>query len=502
MRHENPIAKQAVKLVIRFTLGKGIDFVVKEPESDKIVKEIWDDPINQMVLFEHQVMQQRLDETITDGEVFFAMATSPGVAPYVHLSTIPVEEIVDTIYDPENRHIPVYYKRSYIPKVYDAQMNQGQGGWKNKSNQPIIKYYLDYRITQKQLSDIELNIPESMIEQDIYVRHRMINPVKTKRGMRGVSELYASRDWIRVFKEFMEDRGAINATANALSYLRKVKGGATAVASVSGRIGEMSVGPSSSPYDVPRLSRPIAGSILDVNEAIDITALRADTGAVDAVQDGRLLLMTAGAGLSTNIHYFGEGGDANLATAQAMELPMVKSYEDWQQFQQEDLQAVLAFGIKVAKGADEFSEVEEDAYEIAWQFPAIITEDVVKYTTAWAQLTQQIAPGNPVVHNIAIRGAMSALHVPNIDAVMPEIIAEEEKLTELREQERLLRMQGMQQNQEQPGGGPPRDINQPKLKEGQKVGSGGSAPPLGPDAQRITQGKPPRIPASGPRSKQ
>src|SRR5262245_47805626 len=52
MRHENPIAKQAVKLVIRFTLGKGIDFVVKDEESQKIVEEIWLDPTNRAVLFE------------------------------------------------------------------------------------------------------------------------------------------------------------------------------------------------------------------------------------------------------------------------------------------------------------------------------------------------------------------------------------------------------------------------------------------------------------------
>jgi hypothetical protein len=53
--------------------------------------------------------------------------------------------------------------------------------------------------------------------------------------------------------------------------------------------------------------------------------MKTDTGAAGAKEDAHMLLATAGAGVSTMVHYFGEGGDANLATAQSMELPMVKA---------------------------------------------------------------------------------------------------------------------------------------------------------------------------------
>ena len=519
LRHENPIAKQAVRLAVRFTFGRGISYIINDRKPKRIIDAFWTDPINQAIYTSHMAMKDRFDETLTDGEKFFELFCTPSVAPYVRMSECPMEEIVDIIDHPKNRDLPLFYKRVWKEYVYDATANNGQGMYVPKEGPAQTKYYRDFRITDDEWEEIEalglIRIPDSKIARDedgefILMKHRMINPVRMKIGRRGVSELFSSREWFRVFKEFMEDRGAINAAANAFSYIRETKGGPAAVAKISGQLGGVQTPADEDQPGVPslrRLTKPVAGAFYDVNQNVNLKPIRADTGAVHAKEDARLILMAGGAGTGTNIHYFGEGGDANLATAQAMELPMVKGYEDYQKFHEEEFYELTQFVYRKA-----VDNPTAKPFEIAFDWPPIITQDVVKWTTAYGQLVQQIGTqGNRKLKEIGIRGALYTLDVPNVDTVMPEIMDEEERLFEEKEQARQLsqeiQIQGAQNAANQPpkpgtpGNGASNGNGKNGGPEGQKVTNGGSVDPLGPDLKRIANGKRPRQPATGPRSR-
>lgn len=490
LRHDNPLAKQAVKLATRFTFGKGIQWSTVDKETSAVLDDFWNDPINQMVLTSHEAMKDRFDETLTDGEKFFTLFDSES-PPYVRLSEIPMEEITDIIYDPNNRFVPVYYKRVYIELRYDEE--SGRYIAANGTGVPTVKYYRDFRISDEALAEIDgLDIPEAKLGEGL-VFHRMINPVWTKNGRRGISELYSSRQWFRVFREFMENRASINAAATSISYLRKTKGGPAAVAQMTGKFGGMEVGENQDESDseIRKLTRPVQSAVYDSNEAVDLQWMKTDTGAANAKEDGRSILMAAGAGVNTNIHYFGEGGDANLATAQAMELPMVKGYEDWQKFTENDFNGIFEYVIRIARGED----IDEKQKRVSWDFPPIVSQDVVKYTTAWAQLFQQLAPGNIKVQEEAIRGALYTLDVPHIDKIMPEIMEEQKRLNELKDQERQQRMESLQL-----GAGPskPGELSNgnDKKKDGQGVTDGGiKTPPLPP--QTVKSMKPVKAATNG-----
>jgi hypothetical protein len=287
----------------------------------------------------------------------------------------------------------------------------------------------------------------------------------------------------------MEARAAINEAANALSYVRKKKSGPTGVANITGKFGGLDVNQDDS-LSMARATRPLPGSTLDITDDQDFTTIRADTGAADAVSDGRALLQAAGAGVGTMMPYFGDGGDANLATAQTMELPMVKVYEDYQEWIEADLSETYMYVMRIALDAEYNDDIPEDMRVVSWDFPPIIAQDVTKYITAWAQLTQQVAPGNMPLQEVAIKGALTTMAVPNVDAIMPEIMKAQEEVAARKEEERQLRIDTMQ-NPDGPGG----------PKEGQNTGLGGGAQGLPPDAKRITDGKPPKQQATGPRSK-
>lgn len=505
LRHDNPLAKQAVKLIVRFTLGKGVQWVLAaeeaidltpgdevptpglggdgaqpeqkpnqqrpplptrfvqlprsarapeaelpemgskrprpvddsdeeeyptrktsaEPREDSeendqirdIIESFWKDSDNRLVLTSHRAMQEMLDDVVTDGEKFYACFADQA-EPYVKVTEIPLNEIDGIIYNPDNRAEPVLYRRKFRKLKYDGVNDRYE-----PDGEPQVKYYLDYRITDEKWSKLKktIKIPAAKLNTDAKVRHVYINPLWTKTGKRGISELYSSREWFRVFREFMEGRAAINQAAQAISYKRKIKGGPTAVAQFGGKFGGLSVGPTAGD-EVQRLTRPMPGATYDSNEAVDLEWMKTDTGAAGAAQDAKMLLTTAGAGVGTMAHYFGEGGDANLATAQSMELPMVKSYEDWQQWIEDEYKEWIRYSLTVALQDD---ELVEDALErLGFTFPPIISQDVVKYTTSWAQIVRDIAPNNMTVKREAIRGSLAIMQVPNLDGIMPEVEAQ------------------------------------------------------------------------------
>jgi hypothetical protein len=554
LRHDNPLAKQAVKLIVRFTLGKGVQWVLASEPKEHVVDhtqppeppalgpdgnvdgeknggsrlpppptrlvsiprpararedvvpdapvdgsdqtrniliEFWNDPDNKLAFTTHKSMQQMLDDMVTDGEKFYACFEGDA-APYVKVTEIPIEEISQVIYHPDNRLKPVFYKRSYVEQIYNGKTDT----YEPKGN-PITKYYWDYRIPEEDYPDIlkTVRIPKGKIDDEAKVRHVLINEIWTKSGKRGLSDLYSSREWFRVFREFMEGRAAINAAAQAISYLRKIKGSPSTVARFSGKLGDLAVGNAAdSDPSVRRLTRPVPGAIYDSNEAVDLEWMKTDTGAQNAKEDARLILMSAGAGVGTMVHYFGEGGDANLATAQSMELPMVKSYEDWQQFMEDFFLGWFEYTLRVANPDQDVLEIQKELTRIGFTFPPIISQDVVKYTTSWAQIVRDIAPNNMAVREQAIRACLSIMGVANIDGLMPEVEAEMQKAEMLRQQQQqaLLAAQSQLANGVATNG---------TNGNGQKPPVAGQIPNAGldPNMKRIAAGRSPKA-ANGPKS--
>src|SRR6185503_17806765 len=243
LRHDNPLAKQAVKLILRFTLGKGVQWVLardpenvpeSEPEDEQkpplelvpdeatargngaptptrfvqlpryarsrqeqaeeddpirdILQSFWNDPDNKLAFTTHAGLKRWLDDTITDGEKFYGcfIGTAP---PYIKVSEFPVEEINQIIYDPDNRLKPVLYKRTWQPLKYDGEHDQYK-----PDGSPKSRYYLDYRIKDDEWNELKkrIRIPASKVDSEIRIRHVMVNEIWTKNGKRGLSDLFAS----------------------------------------------------------------------------------------------------------------------------------------------------------------------------------------------------------------------------------------------------------------------------------------------------------------------
>lgn len=509
LRHENPIAKQAIKLTLRFTLGNGIEYLIKDDQLSTQFGEFWNDEDNQVVLTGHKALVRRFDETLTDGETFVAMATAQA-APYVKAATVPLEQIKEILYHPTNDEIPVWYKRVWFEREYDPEANDGQGGWKPLPAKPKVRYYRDWRVTDDKLKEIEeagLTIPaaKQMVDEagkPIYMKHRFVNPVRMKSGIRGLPEIFASRDWIYGYKNFMEARLAINAAAAAIAIHRKVKGGPAKVAALKSTLGGLKVEPESgSTASLSRYrSTPAPGSMLTTTDAEDLKGVKVDTGAPSAALDGNAILTAVVSGFGHPVHYLGSSNSA-LASTQSIEIAVVKGYEDWQTWFKDDLNELARFVFRQILG--ENSEVSAEDQQIAWSLPPIQGKDVVKYITANAQFAQQVAPKNRKAQLVAIRNSLSVLQVPNLEEVMAEIEKDQERVNSEADANAEMQRQAMANGGLPGAGGPPGGPPKPgdgKPAGGQKATTGPNVQASGPDDQRAVKGKGPRETTTGPRT--
>jgi hypothetical protein len=136
------------------------------------------------------------------------------------------------------------------------------------------------------------------------------------------------------------------------------------------------------------------------------------------------------------------------------------------------MMALLYYVLKVAFG-DEYKAPKDI---IVWEFPPIISKDIVKIMTAWSTLITQVAKDNTVVRKIAIRGAISDMGVAGVDQLMKEIEAEEKRLEAQKAEQRQMQMDQMQNPEKTPIAG---------FAKANAAGGGN------PDIARAQRGKPP-----------
>jgi len=440
LRHTNPLAKHAAKLVCRYTFGAGVTWRAADQERvQPIIEAFWKDIDNQLELTTHQAMVARCDELWTDGELFFGMFA--GKDGHIKVRSIPPEEIVDVITDPEDQRKPLYYRRQRQPRKY----NLSAGTWEPDAKKGAVTYipsWLNLNVEQDKVDKKWFNqnaTTRAMLDDSMRIYHVAINKV----GHFGLSELWTIRDWIRQFLQFMEDRVTINRAAAAIAWQRKVKGTSQDMtAAISKGIASKTVNIGETSVRIP----PVSGSILSTPENVSYQWTRGDTGATQAVEDARMILMALGAGVSLPIHWFGEGGDANLATARAMNFPVFRGFLEWQQLWNSTLsffhtyslwKAIEAGALKGGKYQDTVGDdgrIIDRTYSygevnpfIDVDFPPLVQEDMKAMVEAVSMVMDKFGTTGEATKDLAAL-ALTAIGANNIDEMITRWYPEGEEI--------------------------------------------------------------------------
>jgi hypothetical protein len=293
-----------------------VDITPIDPDAIPVWDEFWKAKRNSKILGDRNLFV--LSSTVLqDGEFYFAFFISKADGETT-VRVIPTEQITEIIKDPDDPYKIIYYKREYT----------------NNSSIPSTIYYKDWQAEDADFTKI--NLPQDAIIADELNGNSisgtdvvMMQVAHRERKGRGWPLMTAGASWSRAYRDFLQDRAAVSKAVATYVDKLKVKGTNRTVDAIRSKL-ESSL--TQSGYGSETNPSPTAGSAWLENDAIDRQRLPLSTGAGDAEKDGTPLLAQAALAGRIFPHYLGRGEAFRLATATAMEVPMLKAFNRYKLF--------------------------------------------------------------------------------------------------------------------------------------------------------------------------
>lgn len=199
MAVSDPLIKRGVLLRVAYVWSQGVSITAKqedgaEQDVNAVVQAFLDDPSNQDSFSSDQAQQLREVTFATDGAVALCLVTDP-LYGRVQVRSVPISEIKDTIYNPDDKHEPWFYLRQWRKRHVEpgSVPNTTRTSWED-----VKVYYpaLGYRPTTRPRS-----IDGVMVEWDKPLLLSRVNQI----GNHGIPDCYAAISWARGYRDFLLD---------------------------------------------------------------------------------------------------------------------------------------------------------------------------------------------------------------------------------------------------------------------------------------------------------
>lgn len=336
MALKNPLIKRGVEVQRLYVWGQGWSVKAADEQIGAVLTAFLDDPKNQPEL-SHQARQAKETELQTDGNLFFCFFPNTTTGK-VRIRSICFDEIESIITDPQDRKTPWYYRRQWT----QDSTNTLTGAVETRQ---MAAYYPDwqYNPTVKPPS-----IGAVPVRWESPICH-----VKTggySNWMFGCSEIYASIDWARAYKEFLEDWASIVRAYRRFAFQLSTPGGKQGIAAaktkLSSTYGNAGTGSEGNPP-------PVVGSTFITGGDAQLTPVRT-SGATVAAEDGRRLLLMVAAATGLPETFFGDVSVGTLATATSLDRPTELAMKDrqtlWADIYDGIFDYVLLWAVKAPRG--------------------------------------------------------------------------------------------------------------------------------------------------------
>jgi len=370
---------------------------------------------------------------LIDGEIFFAIFSDPDELGEKVIRTIDPLQIVDIISDPDDDEEVVCYKRT------------------DRSVPPKTRYYKDWTAEDEDFQGLTdpSTKAEITVEPDVVVYHLPFDDL----GKRGNGLLSSIVSWSREHRRFMEARVALTQALSKFAWKMTAKGGQKVLNDLQAKFQSTLV---NSGNALERNPPSAPGSTWAQNQGVDLQPMPRVTGAGDAKTDGDQLKLMVCAGTNIMQHYFGDPSTGNLATAEAMELPMLKSFTGYQELWKDAWRDI--FGIVLG----------QEPENLQVNLPPMLKDDLSRLGQFLMGL-HQVFPEVQVPEILQM--CLVALGVNNVEDVMESI---EEKKQELQAAQDALGQQLpppiiVPGSKPQPGGPRRQKTAQPPVREAEAL---------------------------------
>lgn len=304
MAIKNPLVKRGLTVQAHYVWGQGMTVRATQDAINDLVQQFLDDPKNQVEITGAQAQEQKDKELATDGNLFFVFFVNPSTGR-VRLRSIPLGQVDDIICNPEDAKEPWFYKRVWT----EQRLNPTTG-----VQTPVQRtaYYPDWQYRPKSRQQ---TIGGHSVHWSTPVYHVKVGGYSDWKF--GLSEVYASIDWARAYKEFLEDWATITRAYSRFAWQLTTTGGKTGVQAAKNRIGTTLSNGGGRPETNPP---PTVGSTFVASEGTKLDPVKTAGASVKA-EDGRRMLLMVAAALNLPETFFGDVSVGTLATAESLDRP-------------------------------------------------------------------------------------------------------------------------------------------------------------------------------------
>lgn len=368
---KNPLVKRSVATQASYVFGQGMDVTATDEKVQEVIDEFVNDTRNKAELTGEQAMLTKETELQVSANLFFTFFSDP-INGATRVRTIPMNEISRIVYNPDDGKEPWYYLR-----IWNQPKEAGSMKYETRR-----AFYPDINYVPRGGLPRYFNGIEVMANNPIY--HVKVNCLSDMEY--GVSEVYAAIDWAKAYKEFLEDWYTIVKSLSKFAWKATSKSGATGMGQAQRVLENAINGRNPMSEDLPGQSAQVWMS----SDNFDLTPMP-KSGATVAVEDGRRALLMVCAATGIYEHYFGDPSTGNLATAKAMEQPMLLMFQERQQLWEDVFGTILNYVIDQSavspggslSGSRKYNSYGESYVDVGnldrtfqVSFPPILQEDI------------------------------------------------------------------------------------------------------------------------------
>lgn len=316
----NPLIKRGLAIRHAYVWGQGVQVSARDDSVNDVVQAFLDDEGTREVFSGAQARERWSKATGTDGNRFFVCFTNP-LDGRIRIRTLPFDEIQEIVTAPGDKATPHYYLRVWTETV--ATQTFGTTDREMKAYYPALKYQ---PLTKPK------NLGGIPVYWDAPVYHEKVNGLDDWKW--GIGDSYASLNWARAYKEFLEDWALLMKALSKIAYTASKKGVPDSQ-KARGAIANMGALP--------------AGSTAVMSEHHTLEAMPKSGATLDS-ESGRPLaaMVAAGLGVSVIDLLADPGQVGSRATAQTMDLPKRLEMRARQEVHTETMQAVIGYVIEQA----------------------------------------------------------------------------------------------------------------------------------------------------------
>lgn len=313
----NPLVKRASQLRASYVFGQGVGTTAKGEAVNEIVQHWLDDPEVRETFSGAEAQLVNEQSLFTDGNVFFALFTSP-LDGRVRPRKIPFEEIAGTLTNPEDKSTTWFYRRSYSVETPNGGTDHREELYPAMTYRPINR---------------PARIGGLPVHWDTPIYHVRVNHLEGWKF--GIGDAFAMLPWARGHKEFLENWALMMSALTRITFQRvDTRGKNTAKAARA---------------EVQKLVSAPAGSVVNSTDGSRIEAVPKTGATIDGQSSLALATMAAASvGLPVTMLLGDPGQTGARAVAETLDHPTQLTMQSRQEVWREARRAILGYVIDQA----------------------------------------------------------------------------------------------------------------------------------------------------------